>query len=90
MPAGAERIRPDRETEVACAEVAGRFIEALRLDDNEVRPHTGLGGPTPTEFAALSNKDQNQIGSWLLTTRDGSRSVTSRGSPYARHSFQRN
>lgn len=44
---------------------ARRIIEAWRVDYNDNRPHTSLGGLTPSEFAARSKKDQNQNGFWL-------------------------
>jgi putative transposase len=39
---------------------ARRIIEAWRVDYNEQRPHTSLGGLTPTEFATQSRKDLNE------------------------------
>ena len=45
--------------------LARRIIEAWRLDYNGERPHTSLGGLTPAEFAARSQKDHNQGGFWL-------------------------
>lgn len=44
---------------------ARRIIEAWRLDYNDDRPHTSLGGLTPNKFAARSKKDHNQNGFWL-------------------------
>jgi len=45
--------------------VARRIIEAWRLAYNAWRPHTSLGGATPNEFAARSQRDRNQNGFWL-------------------------
>jgi len=45
--------------------MARRIIEAWRLDYNAARPHTSLGGLTPNEFAARSQKDHNRNGFWL-------------------------
>ena len=45
--------------------MARRIIQAWRLDYNADRPHTSLGGLTPTEFAARSQRDHNQNGFWL-------------------------
>lgn len=45
--------------------LARRIIEAWRLDYNACRPHTSLGGLTPNEFAARSQRDHNQSGFWL-------------------------
>jgi len=45
--------------------MARRIIEARRLDYNAARPHTSLGGLTPNEFAAQSQKDHNRNGFWL-------------------------
>ena len=45
--------------------MARRIIEAWRLDYNAARPHTSLGGLTPNEFAAQSEKDHNRNGFWL-------------------------
>jgi len=45
--------------------MARRIIEAWRLDYNAARPHTSLGGLTPDEFAAQSEKDHNRNGFWL-------------------------
>jgi putative transposase len=42
--------------------MARRIIEAWRLDYNACRPHTSLGGLTPNEFAARSQKDHSQNG----------------------------
>ena len=39
---------------------ARRIIEALRVDYNTARPHSSLGGLTPTEFAARPNQGHNQ------------------------------
>ncbi len=33
-------------------------IERWRQDYNEVRPHTSLGGRTPSEFAMVLKKDE--------------------------------
>jgi putative transposase len=44
---------------------ARRIIEAWRIDYNAHRPHTGLRGLTPNEFAARSRTDHNQNGFWL-------------------------
>ena len=45
--------------------MARRIIQAWRLDYNADRPHTSLGGLTPNEFAARSQRDHNQNGFWL-------------------------
>jgi putative transposase len=45
--------------------IARRIIEAWRIDYNAHRPHTSLGGVTPNEFAARSQRDHNQNGFWL-------------------------
>jgi putative transposase len=45
--------------------MARRIIEAWRLDYNACRPQTSLGGLTPNEFAARSQRDHNQNGFWL-------------------------
>ena len=45
--------------------MARRIIESWRLDYNACRPHTSLGGLTPNEFAARSQRDRNQNGFWL-------------------------
>ena len=45
--------------------MARRIIKAWRLDYNAARPHTSLGGLTPNEFAAQSEKDHNRNGFWL-------------------------
>jgi putative transposase len=45
--------------------MANRIIEAWRIDYNAHRPHTSLGGVTPNEFAARSQRDHNQDGFWL-------------------------
>ena len=45
--------------------MARRIIEAWRIDYNAHRPHTSLGGVTPNEFAARSQRDHNQNGFWL-------------------------
>ena len=37
---------------------ARRILEAWRADYNHARPHTSLGGLTPTEFATRSREDQ--------------------------------
>ncbi len=39
---------------------ACRLIEAWRIDYNTSRPHTSLGGLTPTEFATRPTEGQNQ------------------------------
>ena len=39
---------------------ARRTIEAWRVDYNTTRPHSSLGGLTPTEFAARPNQGHNQ------------------------------
>jgi putative transposase len=39
---------------------ARRIIEAWRIDYNTKRPHSSLGGLTPTEFAARPNQGHNQ------------------------------
>jgi putative transposase len=39
---------------------ARRIIEAWRIDYNTKRPHTSLGGLTPTEFAARPTEGHNQ------------------------------
>jgi len=44
---------------------ARTIIEAWRIDYNTCRPHTSLGGLTPTAFATRSKQDQNQNGLWL-------------------------
>ena len=44
---------------------AKRIIEDWRIDYNANRPHTSLGGLTPDEFAARSQKDQSQNRVWL-------------------------
>jgi putative transposase len=44
---------------------AKRIIEDWRIDYNANRPHTSLGGLTPDEFAAQSQKDQSQNRVWL-------------------------
>ena len=45
--------------------MARRVIEAWRRDYNADRPHTGLGGLAPNEFAARSQRDHNRNGRWL-------------------------
>jgi putative transposase len=45
--------------------MARRIVEAWRLDYNADRPHTSLGGLTPNEFAARSQRDHNRNGFWL-------------------------
>jgi putative transposase len=45
--------------------MARRIIEAWRIDYNAHRPHASLGGATPNEFAARSQRDHNQNGFWL-------------------------
>jgi putative transposase len=45
--------------------MARRIIEAWRIDYNAHRPHTSLGGVTPNEFAARSQRDHSQNGFWL-------------------------
>jgi len=44
---------------------ARRIIEPWRIDYNTRRPHSSLGGLTPTEFAArpLAGHDQNRLSS---------------------------
>lgn len=44
---------------------AREMIEAWRTDYNSLRPHTGLRGLTPNEFAARSGMDHNQNRLWL-------------------------
>ncbi len=39
---------------------ARQLIEEWRIDYNHHRPHTSLGGLTPTEFATQSRKDHNE------------------------------
>ena len=39
---------------------ARRIIEAWRQDYNRDRPHTSLGGLTPTEFATRSTQDHSE------------------------------
>ena len=39
---------------------ARRIIEEWRIDYNDHRPHTSLGGLTPTEFATRSQRDHNE------------------------------
>jgi putative transposase len=39
---------------------AREIIEAWRIDYNTKRPHTSLGGLTPTEFAARPQMGHNQ------------------------------
>jgi len=39
---------------------AQRIIEDWRIDYNHTRPHTSLGGLTPSEFATRSRKDHNE------------------------------
>ena len=39
---------------------ARRILEAWRDDYNHARPHTSLGGLTPTEFATRSREDQTE------------------------------
>lgn len=41
---------------------ARRIIEAWRIDYNDVRPHSSLGGLSPSMFANRSLKDQNIAG----------------------------
>ncbi len=41
---------------------ARRIIEAWRIDYNTVRPHTSLGGLSPSMFASRSHEDQNPAG----------------------------
>ena len=36
------------------------ILEAWRTGYNQTRPHTSLGGPTPTEFATRSRADQTE------------------------------
>jgi len=45
--------------------MARRIIAAWRIDYNAHRPHTSLGGVTPNEFAARSQRGHNQKGFWL-------------------------
>lgn len=44
---------------------ARRIIEDWRIDYNTARPHTSLGGLTPTEFAARPSEGHNQNGLYL-------------------------
>jgi putative transposase len=39
---------------------ARQLIEEWRIDYNHARPHTSLGGLTPNQFAARSQKDHNE------------------------------
>ena len=39
---------------------ARRIIEEWRIDYNHTRPHTSLGGLTPSEFATRSQQDHNE------------------------------
>ena len=39
---------------------ARRIIEAWKIDYNTKRPHSSLGGLTPTEFAARPDQGHNQ------------------------------
>src|SRR3954469_22699934 len=39
---------------------ARQIIEDWRIDYNHPRPHTSLGGLTPSEFATRSRKDHNE------------------------------
>jgi putative transposase len=38
---------------------ARRLVEEWRIDYNACRPHTSLGGLTPSEFATRSRRDHN-------------------------------
>jgi hypothetical protein len=40
--------------------MARRIIEAWSLDYNACRPHTSLGGLTPNEFTARSQRDYSE------------------------------
>jgi putative transposase len=39
---------------------ARQIIEDWRINYNHTRPHTGLGGLTPSEFTTRSRKDRNE------------------------------
>ncbi|TPQ49425.1 hypothetical protein C2U72_18605 [Prosthecomicrobium hirschii] len=52
-----------------------RIIEAWRLDYNDDRPHTSLGGLTPNEFAARPKKDQTRK---VLVVSEGTMGARSR------------
>jgi hypothetical protein len=45
--------------------MARRIVEAWRLDYNDCRPHTSIGGLAPNEFAAGSQQDCSRNGLWL-------------------------
>ena len=58
------RLRDECLNEHAFASLAEarRIIEAWRIDYNTVRPHTSLGGLSPSMFANRSHADQNPAG----------------------------
>ena len=43
---------------------AQRILDGRRADCSAHRPHTGLGGLTPNEFATPPRRDHNQNGLW--------------------------
>jgi putative transposase len=58
------RLRDECLNEHAFASLAEarRIVEAWRIDYNTVRPHSSLGGITPSMFATRSHKDQKAAG----------------------------
>lgn len=58
------RLRDECVNEHAFSSLAEarRIMEAWRIDDNIVRPHTSLAGLSPSMFASRSQEDQNPAG----------------------------
>jgi len=56
------RLRDECLNEHLCRGLsdARRILDAWRADYNHARPHTSLGGLTPTEFATRSRGDQTE------------------------------
>lgn len=50
---------------------ARKIIEAWRLDYNDDRPHTSLGGLTPNEFAARSKRTRTRTDAGFERGHDG-------------------
>ena len=73
--AGKGSVRSHRTLRDECLNVnwflsiddAREKIERWRIDYNEFRPHSSLGGLTPSQFAGLCSGDEQSLESLLMT-----------------------